>query len=97
MNADAVLALALVHHLTIGRNIPLEQVVDWIVSLAPTGIIEFVPKADPMVQALLLLREDVFEHYSEEVFLDSIRRSARVVEDQKITGSGRLLVWFERK
>ncbi len=50
-----------------------------------------------MVQALLLLREDIFEHYSEEVFLDSIRRSARVVEDQKITGSGRLLVWFERK
>ncbi len=97
MSADAVLALALVHHLAIGRNIPLEQVVEWIVSLAPTGIIEFVPKADPMVQALLRLREDVFEHYSEELFLDSIRRSARVVEDQKITGSGRLLVWFERK
>jgi hypothetical protein len=50
-----------------------------------------------MVQALLRLRADVFEHYSEGVFLDSIRRSARVVENQEITGSGRLLVRFERR
>ena len=97
MKADAVLALALVHHMAIGRNVPLERVVEWIVSLAPTGIIEFVPKADPMVQALLRLREDVFEQYSVGVFLDSIRRSAQVVKEREITESGRLLVWFERK
>jgi ribosomal protein L11 methylase PrmA len=96
ISSDAVLALALVHHLAIGRNIPLAQVVEWIVSLAPTGIIEFVPKADAMVQALLRLREDVFEHYSADVFLDSLRGSARVVKAQEITESGRLLVWFER-
>ena len=33
--ADAVLALALVHHLAIGRNVPLPEVVDWLAGHAP--------------------------------------------------------------
>jgi hypothetical protein len=57
-DADGVLALAVVHHLAIGKNAPLGGVVDWLVSMAPTGIIEFVQKSDPMVQALLQLREE---------------------------------------
>ena len=56
------------HHLAIGRNVPLANVVDWIVSLAPTGIIEFVPKNDPRVQQLLSLRQDVIEDYAEKTF-----------------------------
>jgi len=44
---DALLALALVHHLAIGRNIPLDQVIEWIIGLAPVGIIEFVPNRIP--------------------------------------------------
>ena len=49
-NADVILALALDHHLAIGKNIPLPCVVDWIVGMAPQGIIEFVQKSDPIVQ-----------------------------------------------
>jgi hypothetical protein len=49
-NVEAVIALALEHHLAIGRNIPLPEVVNWIVSLAPQGIIEFVHKDDPTIQ-----------------------------------------------
>ena len=30
--ADAILALALVHHLAIGRNVPLGEVVEWIMA-----------------------------------------------------------------
>ena len=44
---DALLALALVHHLVIARNIPLQEVINWLVGLAPHGVIEFVPKQDP--------------------------------------------------
>ena len=43
---DAIIALALIHHLAIGRNIPLDQVVEWCVGLAPAGVIEFVPRND---------------------------------------------------
>ncbi|MCM0679121.1 class I SAM-dependent methyltransferase, partial [Micromonospora phytophila] len=50
-DADVVLALAVVHHLAIGRNVPLPEVVDWLVGLAAPGgriVVEFVHPEDPM-------------------------------------------------
>ena len=44
---DGIIALALIHHLTLAKNIPLEDVIRWLTSLAPSGLIEFVPKEDP--------------------------------------------------
>ena len=41
---DGVFSFALVHHLVIGRNIPLEELLCWICRLAPNGLIEFIPK-----------------------------------------------------
>jgi ribosomal protein L11 methylase PrmA len=95
-NADAVIALALVHHLAISRNVPLAEVVAWIVSLAPRGVIEFVPKTDPMVQRLLTLRADIFEDYSEEHFIAALHSVSQIVKIAHITESGRLLAWFQR-
>lgn len=96
-SCDAVLALALVHHLAIAGNVPLARVVDWLVGLAPSGVIEFVPKADPMVQRLLALRDDVFEDYSETAFLAALEQRAEVVEQEAIPGSGRSLFRFQRR
>ena len=93
---DAVLALALVHHMAIARNLPLEQVVAWISAMAPAGVIEFVPKADPMVQRLLSLREDLFDDYEQAEFEALLRRQARVIRSEKVSDSGRMLYWFER-
>ena len=53
--ADAVLALAFQHHLTIAKNIPLDQTINWILDIAPKGLIEFVPKEDSTVKKMLLL------------------------------------------
>ena len=41
-----VLALALVHHLAIANNVPLERIAELFAQLAPALIIEFVPKSD---------------------------------------------------
>lgn len=95
-DADAVLALAFVHHLAIARNVPLERLVDWIVDLAPAGVLEFVPKTDPMVQELLRLREDIFDRYGEEHFLECLRRRAEVLETARVSASGRVLVSYRR-
>jgi ribosomal protein L11 methylase PrmA len=94
--ADALLALAVLHHLCIGRNIPLPEAVSWLVSLAPRGVIEFVPKHDPMVLQLLALREDVFEEYTDEVFDRALVAEARVVHEDTITDGGRRLIHYER-
>lgn len=94
--ADGVLALAFVHHLAIARNVPLDQVLDWIIGLAPSGVIEFVPKEDPMVKMLLRLREDIFPQYTAVNFLEHLAKRARVVKTETVSSSGRLLAWFER-
>lgn len=94
--ADAIFALALVHHIAIGHNIPLERVVDWLIGLAPQGIIEFVQKTDPMVRQMLSLREDIFADYSEEQFLKHITARAQIIETKVVSASGRRLVWFAR-
>lgn len=57
--ADAVLALAVIHHLAIGRNIPLPEVVDWLFGFVATAgdrgrvVVEFVHPEDPMARRLL--------------------------------------------
>jgi SAM-dependent methyltransferase len=51
--ADAVLALAVIHHLAIGRNVPLPDVVDWLATLGRRVVVEFVDPTDPMAQRLL--------------------------------------------
>jgi SAM-dependent methyltransferase len=77
VRADAVLALALVHHLAIGRNVPLPEVVDWLAGLGPRLVVEFVDPADPMAARLLAnkppglfgdYRRDEFERLLAERF-----------------------------
>ncbi|HYM99218.1 MAG TPA: class I SAM-dependent methyltransferase, partial [Aestuariivirgaceae bacterium] len=94
--ADALIALAFEHHLAIGRNVPLDQLVDWLVSLAPKGIIEFVEKSDPTVQQLLALREDIFTDYSAGTFEAALKDKARIVSVEQVSRSGRTLYSYER-
>jgi ribosomal protein L11 methylase PrmA len=93
--ADGLLALALIHHLVIGRNIPMDEVVAWLIAMAPHGVIEFVPKSDPMVQRLLALREDIFPNYDEAAFRAAVERRARIHRAERLSEDGRLLVWYE--
>jgi ribosomal protein L11 methylase PrmA len=95
-NADALIAMAFLHHLAIGRNVPLEDAVDWLIGLAPVGAIEFAPKTDPMVQRLLALRADVFPDYTVEAFRAHVARRARIRGSEQLPDGGRLLVSYDR-
>jgi hypothetical protein len=66
--ADLALVLALVHHLAIGHNVPLERIAAYLGRLARALVIEFVPKADSQVQRLLASRVDIFANYTQEGF-----------------------------
>lgn len=93
---DAVLALAFVHHLVFSRNVPLPDVIDWIVDMAPRGIIEFVPKSDPMVQRLLQLRADLFDDYTQENIEARLNTRGRIASSRTVTENGRTLYIYER-
>ncbi len=89
--ADAVLALALVHHLAIGHNLPLDRIAAFLVRLGRTLVIEFVPKSDSQVGRLLRNRPDIFPHYAREGFEEAFRRCYRIDETYPIPSSERIL------
>jgi hypothetical protein len=95
-NADVVLALALVHHLAIGRNVPLPMISSLMARLSPHLIIEWIPKDDPMVRRLLSAREDVFADYSVEGFRAAFMGDFEIVEETPIEDSGRVLFRMRR-
>lgn len=66
--ADVVMALALVHHLAIGNNVPLGHVAAFLAQLGRTLIVEFVAKDDSQVERLLRNRADIFTDYTRDGF-----------------------------
>ena len=96
LNFDTVLALAFEHHLAIAKNIPLEDTINWITSLAPKGIIEFVPKHDITIQYMMRLKGDIFPNYNLENFKRLLSSSAKITSEKIVSKSGRTLFSFEK-
>ena len=92
--ADGVLALALVHHLAISCNVPLPRVTQWLTDLGASGVVEFVPKSDPMVKRLLSLREDIFPDYNADAFLAALKSRAEIIDISAVPNSDRTLIRF---
>ena len=66
---DVVLALALVHHLTIAANVPLPEVVSWLGAYGGRVVVEFVHSDDVQVRRLLANKPPgLFDDYRRESF-----------------------------
>jgi len=94
--ADAVMALALVHHIAISNNVPLARIAEFFARLAPELVIEFVPKTDPKVAILLATREDVFPDYDEAGFERAFATRFEIAGKDRIDGSERTLYRMRR-
>jgi len=95
--ADAVMALALVHHLAIGNNVPLPQVASFLADLGRWVIIEFVPKSDSQVKRLLAAREDIFSDYNVEGFERAFTGAFELRHHEPIAESERTLYLWEKR
>ena len=91
LHADLALALALAHHLAIGKNIPFEMIADLFQKICLTLIIEFVPKEDEKVQLMLAGKKDIYPGYTEANFEKAFGKYYKLVNKESITGSGRTL------
>ena len=91
IDSDFFLALALIHHLCIARNIPLDQFVESLTGYGQGGVVEWVDKADDMVVRLLRNRSDVFEDYTRERFEHYLSRHFRIVAAEESHGGRRCL------
>jgi ribosomal protein L11 methylase PrmA len=95
--ADALLALALVHHLAIANNTPLVDIAAWFSRLTRWLVLEFVPKEDSQVQRLLSFRADIFDDYDEAGLEKAFASAFRIVSRQPIRESARVLYLMERR
>lgn len=95
--ADAILALALIHHLAIANNTPLSDIAVWFSRLARWLVLEFVPKQDSQVQRMLSFRADIFDDYHEEGLEKAFAGAFRIVSRKPILESSRVLYLMERR
>ena len=93
---DALIALAFEHHLAIAKNIPLENLIDWFLDIAPKGLIEFVPKEDETIKIMLSFRKDIFEEYTEDNFKKILLKKAKIIKINNIKNSLRKIYEYEK-
>lgn len=91
IKTDLVVALALIHHLVIGKNIALPMAADYFSCIAPQLIIEFVPREDPKVKQMLASRKDVFQDYTRENFEKEFGRHFTTIKKIDVPGTSRIL------
>jgi len=97
VDGGLILALALVHHLAIGNNVPLLEVAKFFRRMASTLIIEFIPKEDSQVQRLLASRKDIFSDYDKAKFEEAFTSYFEILNHQEIDGTLRTLYVMRRK
>lgn len=92
---EFTLCLALVHHIVITANIPLQSFIGWLADLGTSVVIEFVGRDDEMVQTLLANREDQYADYHEDVFRALLVARFDIVDELALKGGKRVL-YFAR-
>lgn len=94
---DCIMALALIHHIAIGNNVPFPQMAEFFSGLGKWLIIEFIPKEDSQVQRLLLNREDIFDDYSIENFEKWFSKYFSIERREQIFESTRVIYIMRRR
>lgn len=98
LNCDMVMALALIHHLCITYNVPLDFVAGLFARLTSRyAIVEYIPKSDGKVKTMLKHRQDIFAKYSENDFRSAFLQYFDLQEEHLCEGSERKLFLWRRK
>jgi hypothetical protein len=88
---DLGLALALIHHLSVGRNIPFEKSAAFFKMLTRTLVIEFVPVTDEKIKLMLANKKNIYSWYTEAGFENSYSKLFHIVSKKPVGDSGRII------
>jgi len=94
--ADVVMALALIHHLAIGNNLPFYKIAEFLSKICGYLIIEFVPKKDSQIKKLLASREDIFPDYTQENFEKIFNKYYKFICKNKVKNSLRTIYLYKK-
>lgn len=95
---DLVLALAVLHHISLTGNVPIPQIAAWLDDLGADFVVEFVHREDEKVQHLLRrkTRPEDFD-YDLDVFLDAVEPRFDVAAREELSGGTRTMVHLVRR
>lgn len=96
-NVDIILALALIHHLVIGKNIPFAAIADFFQRTTRYLIIEFVPGNDEKVQYMLKQKITSYDNYNQHSFESLFNQHFTIEKKQSIPGNYRTLYLMKKK
>ena len=91
---QSVLALAVIHHMTLSGNIPFEDSARFFADLSPVLIIEFPKRNDSWVDSLLQRKREFinhFDHYNQHEFEQAFKLYFNIAEKVEIPESERVL------
>jgi len=95
--AGLVMALALIHHLAIGKNIPLEKIAAFFSDLSRKWlIVEFVPRTDEKIIQMLQDKKDIYDQYTQENFENIFRGHFDIRDKKLIADSGRTIYLMKK-
>jgi 2-polyprenyl-3-methyl-5-hydroxy-6-metoxy-1,4-benzoquinol methylase len=95
---DAVLMLAVIHHMLVTERVPLTDIIDLAAELTTSLlVIEFVAPDDSMFQRLTRGREELHKDLTPELFEDQCRRHFEIVRMQHVEGTTRRLYLLRKR
>ena len=92
MRPDLVLCLAVVHHLALTANVPLDEIVSFLADFGAPVVVEFPHRTDPMATRLLARkRSGLFDSYDIVQWERSLEQRFTVSERLTLSGGTRTL------
>ena len=88
---DLIMGLALIHHLVIGANVPLDEVISWFARIGGDLLVEYVDRADSMTQKLLINKDDHYSDYTQENFEHLLSRHFSSIDKKPLQSANRTL------
>ena len=79
------LYLALVHHLCLGRGVPLTGFLDLVWDTSPLAVVEFVAREVPMSQRLLATKLEQHPGYDVDAFRALARERGEILAEERLT------------
>jgi SAM-dependent methyltransferase len=94
---DTVMMLAVLHHLLLRNQIPMDRIAKLVSGLTTRNLIlEWVPPTDPKFQELLRGRESIYAHITESLFRDAFAAYFSTVDELALT-NGRTMLHLQKR
>jgi SAM-dependent methyltransferase len=91
-----ILCLALIHHVVITANVPLDEFIDWLAGLSDQLVIEYVSRSDDKVKTLLRNKQDKYHDYSRENLEAALAKRFSIRRQLPLESGNRFLYWCSR-